>query len=337
MANENSRVLFKFGSRAQYDAIPSASIQSNALYFLTDTNELYRGSVPICQAHYYEGTIGQNETRAQAITRITTGSTPVVDDILILNIGNNIKIPYIYAGLENDANPPVVVNDWRPMFNKLAGEDVVFEDGETLSTKLAAAASSGSSGMDYTALDGDVFTVIEDANQEPEAFTLKDYGVQYYAYDSQNETYVLTTVDGNHPWPTGLTPRTTLENGRVVIGWYEPDPTTGAGQSAAISALQTDVADLKTIVGHAASGNDPSTGLIHAVESAITGISIDGTALTPVSGVIDIEIFDGTNNGLVPAPANNLSGTYLLTSDGTWVSPDDVFSIEWEELQTQNS
>lgn len=62
MANVNRKVLFKFGSRAQYDALSVNEIQDNALYFLLDTNELYRGAVPICKAHYFEGNIGENET-----------------------------------------------------------------------------------------------------------------------------------------------------------------------------------------------------------------------------------------------------------------------------------
>jgi len=50
----NQKVLFKFGSAAEYAALEAK--QNNALYFLLDTNELYRGETPFGQAHVYIGT-----------------------------------------------------------------------------------------------------------------------------------------------------------------------------------------------------------------------------------------------------------------------------------------
>ena len=38
------KVIFKFGTRAEYNALVTK--QANALYFLLDTHELYRGEVP---------------------------------------------------------------------------------------------------------------------------------------------------------------------------------------------------------------------------------------------------------------------------------------------------
>ena len=35
-------VIFKYGTRAEYDSIKANALQ-NALYFLLDTGELYRG------------------------------------------------------------------------------------------------------------------------------------------------------------------------------------------------------------------------------------------------------------------------------------------------------
>ena len=43
-------VVFKFGLRAQYDAL--ATKNPNALYFLTDTHELYHGDAGMAQNAY---------------------------------------------------------------------------------------------------------------------------------------------------------------------------------------------------------------------------------------------------------------------------------------------
>lgn len=49
----NSPVLFKFGTRAEYNALTTKA--DNALYFLTDTGELLRGERNLAQANFYEG------------------------------------------------------------------------------------------------------------------------------------------------------------------------------------------------------------------------------------------------------------------------------------------
>ena len=45
-------VVFKIGTRAQYNALQEKN--PNALYFLTDTKEIYRGADGLAQNSYYE-------------------------------------------------------------------------------------------------------------------------------------------------------------------------------------------------------------------------------------------------------------------------------------------
>ena len=88
--------------------------------------------------------------------------------------------------------------------------------------------------------------------------SLKDYGKRYYRYvaESINEItgkkveayYELQEVDTNHPWLAGLEPKVVSENGKLVIGWYEPNPTTIEGINDQVTAVQTTVNDLKNIV-----------------------------------------------------------------------------------------
>ena len=65
-------VLFKYGTRAEYDKLASADIKDNALYFLTDTGELLRGARNLGQANHYEGTRAESESDEQVITRVMT-------------------------------------------------------------------------------------------------------------------------------------------------------------------------------------------------------------------------------------------------------------------------
>lgn len=320
MAGTNPKVIFKFGTRAQYDALSANQIQDNALYFLLDTNELYRGTVPICQAHYYEGTIGESQTHAQAIAAIVGASQPVVNDILVLNTSNGIKYPYIYAATTVSGT---TTYNWRPLHGQISGDEIVFDDGETLLEKLSQ------SDLDYSAFDEDVFTVIEE-NNEPVGLTLKDFGVKYYDYVEGE--YVLTTVDNDHPWPTGLVPRVVSENGRPVLGWFVPDPTSASGQEIDLTDLRRDVADLKSLVGKQGSNGQPSTGLIHEVETKVGSIKIRQTTFTPVDGTITLPLFDGSNDGVVPQYSGN--DLRVLGSNGNWIDPNTLFSLEWEELST---
>ena len=88
--------------------------------------------------------------------------------------------------------------------------------------------------------------------------SLKDFNKQYYRYveesvDEETETvieahYEIQIVDEEHPWLAGLEPKVVSENGKLVIGWYEPNPTTIEGVNAQVTAVQTTVNDLKGVV-----------------------------------------------------------------------------------------
>ena len=325
----SNKVLFRFGSRAEYDALPSEQVLDNALYFLTDTQELYRGSIPICKAHYYEGSVLPTDADDDAtIARIVSSNTPTINDILVINRGNGIKTPYIYAGLSENGT---LVYGWRPLHNKVSGEEVVFEDGTSLLDRL------NQGGMDYSAIDEKVFTIITDNHNDPVGFTLKDYGIKYYDKD-ENDEYVAIQVDAQHPWPTGVVPRVISENGVPVLAWFVPDANTAEGQQLDLDNLKRDVADLKTVVGQEASGNDPATGLIKRVgtieKAYVKEIHVGNSIFRPVNGAITLPIFNGNNNGVVPKPAANLGETYVLGSNGQWVDPSTLFNLEWEEIET---
>lgn len=96
-----AKILFKYGTRAKYDAL--AVKDPSALYFLTDTGEIYRGAVNLARGNHYEGIRQTNETDLDVITRVLGVTPPLKDDIFVVKtIIANDKLSYasyIYDGV----------------------------------------------------------------------------------------------------------------------------------------------------------------------------------------------------------------------------------------------
>lgn len=86
-----------------------------------------------------------------------------------------------------------------------------------------------------------------------EKISLHDFGKAFYKYteskDGQSAAYVKTAVDETHPWSSGLEPKVVNEDGQLVLGWFEPNPTTVEGLQSSIATLQSDIDALETAVG----------------------------------------------------------------------------------------
>ena len=121
MASTNPPVIFKFGTRAEYDANID-NVKSNALYFLTDTGELLRGNVNLAQAHYYEAIKADDETETEAINRAISSAIALVkNDVcvvkkLISGTDNYSHTAYFYDG-----------ENWRAMDGNYNAENVYFD------------------------------------------------------------------------------------------------------------------------------------------------------------------------------------------------------------------
>jgi hypothetical protein len=102
-------------------------------------------------------------------------------------------------------------------------------------------------------------------DEEGTTISLNNFGKKYYKYVAATETevahYVEQIVDDSNPWIAGLEPRTVEENGEIVLGWFEPNLTTIEGINSQVSSLQTEVNDIKDLLGSPAEGNKPATGL----------------------------------------------------------------------------
>lgn len=86
--------------------------------------------------------------------------------------------------------------------------------------------------------------------------SLNDFEKAFYKYipaegdvDAHYEKVNVGDLDdeGNpYVWISGLEPKAVLEDGKFVLGWYEPNPTTMEGVSASIAALQNSVNEINT-------------------------------------------------------------------------------------------
>ena len=115
---------------------------------------------------------------------------------------------------------------------------------------------------------------IEIANNK---IAMHDFGTAYYEYvpeEKDEETgevtkeasYARVEVSESKPWKAGLEPKVVTEGGQLVIGWFEPNPTTIEGVNDQVTAVQGTVADLETSVGMPSAEGQEATGLYKEVE-----------------------------------------------------------------------
>ena len=125
----NNDVLFKYGTRAEYDALGSGNVKDNALYFLTDTGELLRGARNLGQANHYEGIRAEGETDAQVITRVTAGLNLIKNDIFVVKTliaeEKYSFTAYTYDGAK-----------WCAMDGNYNAENIYFDKDFTVTEKI---------------------------------------------------------------------------------------------------------------------------------------------------------------------------------------------------------
>lgn len=159
------------------------------------------------------------------------------------------------------------------------------------------------------AVEADDVTIVSDEN---DVIGLKDFGKCYYAYipEVKDETsgevttpasYKLTEVDEDHPWLAGLEPRVVSEDNTMVIGWYEPNPTTIEGINNQVTGIQGTVEDLQDVTSELQDNVDK-------VEESVTEL--------------EKKIGDPANSEM----GTKASGLYALLDEKA--NKNDVYTIE---------
>lgn len=122
-------VVFKYGTRAQYDAL--ATKDEHALYFLTDTGEIYRGAVNLARGSHFEGEFTADDADDMAvIARVLNGQPAVQDDIFVVKSliadGKYSYTSYIY-----DEN-----GNWKAMDGNYSAKNVYFHNDLTATAPI---------------------------------------------------------------------------------------------------------------------------------------------------------------------------------------------------------
>ena len=114
---------------------------------------------------------------------------------------------------------------------------------------------------------GDDMSVDMDDN---DVISLHNFGKVFYKYVAEDGDvaahYEKVDVSDENPWVAGLEPRVVTENGKLVLGWYEPNPTTIDGVNDQVTAVQGTVTDLADSLGAPSTENSEATGLYKEVE-----------------------------------------------------------------------
>lgn len=121
-------VVFKYGTRAQYDAL--ATKDEHALYFLTDTGEIYRGAVNLARGSHFEGIRTADDADDMAVIARVLGTQPAVqDDIFVVKtLIANDKYSYTSYVYEGDA--------WKAMDGNYSAKNVYFNQDLTATAPI---------------------------------------------------------------------------------------------------------------------------------------------------------------------------------------------------------
>ena len=176
--------------------------------------------------------------------------------------------------------------------------------------------------------------------------SVKDFGKQYYKYVAAVEGGEAAHYELTEGWVAGLEPRVVEVEGEMVIGWYEPNPTTAEGVKdqvvevqGEVEQVQSDVKGLEDLLN----GTEDAPGLIEEVDDIAEALyGTEGE--NPVPGLIDqVEAIDSE----VEAVAKNLADNYYKKSETYNKTEVDglvsgVFHFEgtaesYEALPTENN
>lgn len=105
---------------------------------------------------------------------------------------------------------------------------------------------------------------------------MHDFGKAYYKYIAetadQEAHYEKVEVSTENTWKAGLEPKVVTENSELVIGWFEPNPTTIEGVNDQVTAVQGSVKDLENALGIPGDENTEATGIYKEIDDVETNV-----------------------------------------------------------------
>lgn len=138
--------------------------------------------------------------------------------------------------------------------------------------------------------------------------SVKDFGKRYYKYVAAVEGGEAAHYEVTEGWIAGLEPKVVLEGEDLVIGWYEPNPTTAEGVKDQVIEVQGEVEQAKEDINsldEILNGTDENPGgLVGEVED-IADVLYGTEGENPVPGLIE----------QVEAIEDNLNDNYYTKSE----------------------
>ena len=135
--------------------------------------------------------------------------------------------------------------------------------------------------------------------------SVKDFGKRYYKYIAAVEGGKAAHYELTEGWIAGLEPRVAEEDGKMVIGWYEPNPTTAEGVKDQVVAVQGEVEQAKKDIDAAEQAIETLEGSVAEAEEAIEGINNalygTGEGEEAVAGLVErVETLEGEMDAVQP-------------------------------------
>ena len=167
---------------------------------------------------------------------------------------------------------------------------------------------------------------------ENEAISLRDFGKAYYKYypevENEGETiaayYEKVEVDAANVWKAGLEPKVVNENGKMVLGWFEPNPTTIEGVNNQVIALRSDVDALSVAVGVEGDEDTESTGLYAVIDAIKERVSTNENDIVDIKEILNGVSAEGDSEavkGLIER-VEEAEGAIAQKADKTYVNDE---------------
>ena len=146
---------------------------------------------------------------------------------------------------------------------------------------------------------------------------IHDFGKAFYKYVpevkdeetgeiTKEASYEKVEVSESNPWKAGLEPKVVTENSQLVIGWFEPNPTTIEGVNDQVTAVQGTVADIEAALGTPGDDTTEATGLYKEIEDVKTSVGEQ-------PDTIETNLWTTVENH--NTTINEIAGDYLKAAD----------------------
>lgn len=298
-ATSAASVLFKFGTHAEYEAIKvKGELLNNALYFISDTGEIYKGEQNLAQGHFYSDIRQDFESDTETITRAleTAGKIAINGDFFAVldAVGeepqNYVQTIYLFDG-----------ESWRAITKNIRANNVYFEGDITVGGKL---------------IEADGKTLREVLESLP-SITESIFKIKGSVENTSELEEKKEDAEPGDVWIDKETNTGYVFDGEdfVELDIIELDLDKYATKEELI-VLDTKIGSLERL----------------------TGVSVDGKLVPIDGRVAKLESFKGVIPGLVPVYSPtvdvNDADTRVLNAKGQWVLPLDkrIGSLTYQEI-----